>query len=151
MPPWFDSFSLLDRGLIRELMCIGELVISTSKDGCTLERVVAAHMAVTLKRMMGAFHSNWSVAKLVPAPQDRATRRIQIFHAWVCVCGYLKLGSSHARERIWPPIVGLMGKNEDERERRNVLLISSPWMRLACTIHTYGPLLGSCGPHSTSL
>ena len=34
-----------------------------------------------------------------------------------------------------------MGKNEDERERRNALLISSPWMRLACTIHTFGPFI----------
>ena len=35
------------------------------------------------------------------------------------MCGYLKLGSSHARERIWPPIVGLMGKIERERERED--------------------------------
>ena len=32
-------------------MSISKLVISTSKDGCTLERVAAAHMAVTLKRV----------------------------------------------------------------------------------------------------
>ena len=31
------------------------LLISTSKDGCTIERVVTAHMPVTLKRMMRAF------------------------------------------------------------------------------------------------
>ena len=151
MPPWFDNFSLVNRGLIRELVCIRMLLISTSKDGCTLERVVAAHMPITLERMMGALHSNWQLAKLTPAHKDMATRRIQIFHAWVCVCGYLKLGGKAMQEREYGPNEGLMDKTREEREGRNAHLNSGHWMSLACIIHTSWPLIGPCGLYSTFL
>ena len=51
------------------------LVISTSKDGCTIERVAATHRPVTLKRMMRASNSNKQHPKLTLAPPHMDTRR----------------------------------------------------------------------------
>ena len=148
---WIHSFFLINRGLIREFMCISMLLICTSKDGCTIERIVTTHMPVTLKRMMGALDSNWQPPILTLEHQDMARKETQI-SSCMCVCvAHLKLGRRPCKREKTCPNEGIM--NQNQRERVSTMLISFLALGLAppCTMHTSWPLICPCGPHSTSL
>ena len=126
-----DSFFLINRGLIRQTMCISMLLVCTSKDGCTIERIVTAHMPVTLKRMVRAPCSTCQHSKLPTEQEDRAPWRIWV-SSLVCVCVlfYFWQGKVGRREKV----ASFWGGKAQKRGQ------SSP-QECACIL---GPLDGSC-------